>query len=157
VEVFLLWCGFHHLLKILHPGPLYNSGWHSHGKRSELRKALKLSIPTVFDLIASHVLSPPHSHTLSLCPLQGNQSHGKRSELKEALMLSIPTVFDLIATVLMNVGLLSVTASVYQMMRGAEMLFAAAFAVFFLGRSLNKYHYLGISCCAVGGAFYFID
>jgi drug/metabolite transporter (DMT)-like permease len=49
-------------------------------------------------------------------------------------MLFIPTAFDLIATVLMNVGLLSVTASVYQMMRGAEMLFAALFAVIFLRR-----------------------
>jgi hypothetical protein len=29
-------------------------------------------------------------------------------------MLAIPTVFDLLATVLMNVGLLWVTASVYQ-------------------------------------------
>jgi hypothetical protein len=43
----------------------------------------------------------------------------KKNELKECLLLSIPTVFDLIATVLMNVGLLYVTASVYQMMRGA--------------------------------------
>jgi hypothetical protein len=49
----------------------------------------------------------------------------------------------------MNVGLLSVTASVYQMMRGAEMLFAALFAVLFLKRHLNKYHYMGITCCVV--------
>ncbi len=34
-------------------------------------------------------------------------------------MLAIPTFFDLVATILMNVGLLYVTASVYQMMRGA--------------------------------------
>lgn len=72
------------------------------------------------------------------------------SELAQALMLFIPTAFDLIATVLMNVGLLSVTASVYQMMRGAEMLFAALFAVVFLRRSLNRYHYGGIACCVVG-------
>lgn len=65
------------------------------------------------------------------------------------LLLAIPTVFDLIATVLMNIGLLSVTASVYQMMRGAEMLFAALFAVLFLHRRLNKYHLLGILCCVV--------
>lgn len=49
----------------------------------------------------------------------------------------------------MNIGLLSVTASVYQMMRGAEMLFAALFAVMFLKRHLNKHHYMGIMCCAV--------
>ena len=68
---------------------------------------------------------------------------------KEIFMLGIPTFFDLVATVLMNVGLLSVTASVYQMMRGAEMLFAAVFAVAFLHRQLNKFHYLGILCCVV--------
>jgi drug/metabolite transporter (DMT)-like permease len=77
--------------------------------------------------------------------VQGN----KASDLKKTLLLAIPTIFDLIATVLMNIGLLSVTASVYQMMRGAEMLFAAIFAVLFLKRNLNKYHYGGIACCVV--------
>jgi drug/metabolite transporter (DMT)-like permease len=65
------------------------------------------------------------------------------------LLLAIPTVFDLAATVLMNVGLLSVTASVYQMMRGAEMLFAALFTVVFLKRSLNRLHFLGMLFCVV--------
>ncbi|PSC76686.1 Solute carrier family 35 member F6 [Micractinium conductrix] len=74
----------------------------------------------------------------------------RHGELAQALMLFIPTAFDLVATVLMNVGLLSVTASVYQMMRGAEMLFAALFAVLFLRRTLNRYHYGGIGCCVVG-------
>ncbi|GLC68100.1 hypothetical protein PLESTF_000646000 [Pleodorina starrii] len=74
----------------------------------------------------------------------------RRSQLKEIALLSLPTAFDLVATVLMNVGLLYVTASVYQMMRGAEMLFAAAFAILFLGRKLNRYHALGIVCCVVG-------
>ena len=55
--------------------------------------------------------------------------------VREVLMLAIPTAFDLVATALMNIGLLSVTASVYQMMRGAEMLFAALFAVVFLKRT----------------------
>lgn len=84
--------------------------------------------------------------------LGGNLPPAKpaHSELKQVLLLSIPTFFDLVATVLMNVGLLSVTASVYQMMRGAEMLFAALFAVVFLGRRLNTYHFAGIACCVVG-------
>ena len=70
--------------------------------------------------------------------------------LRETLLLSIPSFFDLVATILMNVGLLSVTASVYQMMRGAEMLFAAAFAILFLGRRLNRLHCGGILCCVAG-------
>jgi hypothetical protein len=73
----------------------------------------------------------------------------KSGGLKQKLLLAIPTVFDLAATVLMNIGLLNVTASVYQMMRGAEMLFAALFSVLFLKRHLNKFHYLGILCCVV--------
>ena len=80
--------------------------------------------------------------------IQGD-SGKERSEWKQTLMLAIPTAFDLVATVLMNVGLLSVTASVYQMMRGAEMLFAALFAVVFLRRTLNRFHILGILCCVV--------
>ena len=43
-----------------------------------------------------------------------------------------------------------VTASVYQMLRGAEILFSAIFAVAFLHRSLNRLHYGGIACCLVG-------
>lgn len=78
------------------------------------------------------------------------QRDGVAEKKTNVWMLSIPTIFDLIATVLMNVGLLSVTASVYQMLRGAEMLFAAMFAVFFLKRKLNRYHHAGIACCIFG-------
>ena len=74
-----------------------------------------------------------------------------KGSLKETMLLAIPSFFDLVATILMNIGLLSVTASVYQMMRGAEMLFAALFAVMFLHRHLNKYHFMGILCCVVSG------
>ncbi len=35
------------------------------------------------------------------------------------------------------------------MMRGAEMLFAAFFAVVFLKRKLNKFHMLGLLSCLV--------
>lgn len=82
--------------------------------------------------------------------LLNGQVRKPHSELREFLLLGIPTAFDLVATILMNIGLLSVTASVYQMMRGAEMLFAALFSVLFLHRSLNKYHLSGIACCVVG-------
>ena len=73
----------------------------------------------------------------------------KSGGVKQKLLLCLPTIFDLAATVLMNIGLLYVTASVYQMMRGAEMLFAALFSVVFLRRTLNRFHYGGISCCVV--------
>ncbi len=85
---------------------------------------------------------------LTKCAVLQEEASG-RQQAREIFMLAIPTAFDLMATVLMNIGLLSVTASVYQMMRGAEMLFAALFAVVFLKRKLNKFHFGGILCCVV--------
>ncbi len=90
-----------------------------------------------------------HCIVVMECCVQLELEGGTSGKLKEILMLSIPTFFDLVATVLMNIGLLNVTASVYQMMRGAEMLFAALFTSVFLHRVLNKNHYLGILCCGV--------
>lgn len=47
----------------------------------------------------------------------------------------VPVAFrDLTGCGQMSIGLLSVTASVYQMLRGAEMLFAALFSVTILKR-----------------------
>eukprot|EP00775_Hariotina_reticulata_P007660 gene7660-7863_t len=77
----------------------------------------------------------------------GNANHVK---LREAMLLCIPTAFDLAATTLMNVGLLYVAASVFQILRGSEMLFAALFAVLFLKRRLNKWHFMGVGLSMVG-------
>ena len=80
---------------------------------------------------------------------QGGRQQG--TGFKSELMLILPTMFDLTAAALMSVGLLYVTASVYQMLRGAEMLFAAIFSVIFLKRSLNKYNIMGVVLCLVSG------
>ena len=128
------------------------------------------------------VTRPTPCWTVGAVAPPASQGHSPlRAELRRATLLAVPTAFDLVATVLMNVGLLSVTvssvwrescvcvcaffsprcadppsfllppqASVYQMMRGAEMLFAALFSVTFLGRTLNKLHYAGIGCCVAG-------
>jgi len=72
------------------------------------------------------------------------------SQVTQMLMIAIPTAFDLIATVLMSIGLLYVTVSIYQMMRGAELIFAAIFSVLFLGKKLYKLHYCGIALALIG-------
>ncbi|KAL3137914.1 hypothetical protein ABBQ38_005161 [Trebouxia sp. C0009 RCD-2024] len=81
---------------------------------------------------------------------EDSSSSNKHSSLRNTLLLAVPTMFDLTATVLMSIGLLFVTASVYQMLRGAEMLFAAIFSVVFLKRTLNRNNYIGIGCCLAG-------
>ncbi len=78
------------------------------------------------------------------------EGEDKHTSIRSILLLALPMAFDLVATLLMSVGLLYVTASIYQMLRGAEILFSALFAVLFLHRPLNKQHYLGIAACTVG-------
>jgi drug/metabolite transporter (DMT)-like permease len=41
-------------------------------------------------------------------------------------------------------------AAVFQILRGSEMLFAALFAVLFLKRRLNRWHFAGVALCMVG-------
>jgi drug/metabolite transporter (DMT)-like permease len=38
---------------------------------------------------------------------------------------------------------------VFQILRGSEMLFAALFAVLFLKRHLNRWHFIGVALCMV--------
>ncbi|KAF2764730.1 hypothetical protein EJ03DRAFT_17728 [Teratosphaeria nubilosa] len=54
-------------------------------------------------------------------------------------LLALPSICDICGTTLMNVGLLLVAASIYQMTRGALVLFVGLFSVIFLKRHLNSW------------------
>jgi len=118
-------------------------------KRAAFEAATQSAISPSTDGVIDNISAPLLGGS-DLNALPPSTAKTSFQEIKEVVLLAIPTFFDLVATVLMNVGFLSVTASVYQMLRGAEMLFAALFAVVFLKRSLNKYHYSGIACCIAG-------
>ena len=74
-------------------------------------------------------------------------------------LLALPACCDITATTLMNVGLLFVAASIYQMTRGALVLFVGIFSVIFLKRKLYLYHWsalfivvLGVAIVGLAGA-----
>merc|ERR1719330_691807 len=69
---------------------------------------------------------------------------------KKVVMVSIPAVFDILATGLCSMGFLYIPASVWQLLRGAEMVFAAFFAVTCLGRKLWFFHWLGVMLRTAG-------
>src|SRR6266542_6343798 len=50
----------------------------------------------------------------------------------------------------MNVGLIYTTASVYQMLRGAVVLFTGSFSVLFLRRRLYAYHWFSLFLVVLG-------
>ncbi|KAG8534000.1 uncharacterized protein KY384_000842 [Bacidia gigantensis] len=75
------------------------------------------------------------------------------------LLLALPACCDLSGTTLMNVGLLFVAASIYQMTRGALVLFVGLFSVVFLRRRLQAYQWsslfivvLGVAVVGLAGA-----
>lgn len=79
----------------------------------------------------------------------------------KVLLLSLPAICDICGTTLMNVGLLFVVPSIYQMTRGALVLFVGLFSVIFLRRKLHLFQWfalitvvLGVGIVGLAGAIY---
>ncbi|GAP93234.1 putative integral membrane protein [Rosellinia necatrix] len=66
------------------------------------------------------------------------------------LLLSLPAICDILGTTLMNAGLLMVAASIYQMTRGALVLFVGLFSLIFLGRRLHVFQWLSLVGVVLG-------
>lgn len=76
-------------------------------------------------------------------------------------LLSLPAICDICGTTLMNIGLLFVVPSIYQMTRGALVLFVGLFSVIFLRRRLHLFQWfalitvvLGVGIVGLAGAIY---
>jgi drug/metabolite transporter (DMT)-like permease len=86
-------------------------------------------------------------------PLLGSTAPAAHNtNVTKSLLVIVPAVADLVATALMNMGLVHITASVYQMLRGAELVFAAIFSIAFLKRKLNYMHLNGLLLSVLGVA-----
>lgn len=77
------------------------------------------------------------------------------------LLLSLPAICDILGTTLMNAGLLLVAASIYQMTRGALVLFVGLMSVLFLKRKLPLFKWvslvgvvLGVAVVGLAGAIW---
>jgi drug/metabolite transporter (DMT)-like permease len=76
-------------------------------------------------------------------------------------LLALPAVCDICGTTLMNVGFLFVVPSIYQMTRGALVIFVGFFSVVFLKKRLHLYQWfalvtvvLGVGIVGLAGAVY---
>ncbi|THC90860.1 hypothetical protein EYZ11_009673 [Aspergillus tanneri] len=70
----------------------------------------------------------------------------------KVFLLAAPACCDIAGTTLMNVGLLFVAASIYQMTRGALVLFVGLFSVLFLHRKLYLYQWISLCVVVLGVA-----
>ncbi|CCG23547.1 hypothetical protein CORT_0D07140 [Candida orthopsilosis Co 90-125] len=64
--------------------------------------------------------------------------------------LAIPAICDLSCTTLLNVGLIYVPVSIYQMTRGSVVLFVAVLSVIFLNRRISKLHWIALFVITLG-------
>jgi drug/metabolite transporter (DMT)-like permease len=69
---------------------------------------------------------------------------------RRILLLWLPALCDLTGTTLMNVGLLYTPVSIYQMTRGALVLFVGILSVVFLRRRLHLYQWLSLVTVMAG-------
>jgi drug/metabolite transporter (DMT)-like permease len=87
-------------------------------------------------------LKPTHPDEEGRIPLEG----------RSIFLLALPACCDIAGTTLMNVGLLFVAASIYQMTRGALVLFVGLFSVWFLKRHLGLYKWFSLFVVVTGVA-----
>eukprot|EP00440_Ansanella_granifera_P026222 gb/GFBE01028477.1/.p1 GENE.gb/GFBE01028477.1/~~gb/GFBE01028477.1/.p1 ORF type:complete len:408 (+),score=79.62 gb/GFBE01028477.1/:1-1224(+) len=82
--------------------------------------------------------------------LEGASAEGQSSRRRKILLVAIPAVSDLLATAFACIGIMYIPASVWQMLRGATLIFAAIFSIMFLGRKMYGFNWLGLLLCVIG-------
>lgn len=65
-------------------------------------------------------------------------------------LFALPASFDVLGTGIAAVGMMFIDAAVWQMMRGAVIVFSAILSVTFLRRKLRLYHWIGVLLTVVG-------
>ncbi|GAA6055739.1 hypothetical protein JCM3770_006133 [Rhodotorula araucariae] len=79
------------------------------------------------------------------------QEDGKL-DWRKALLFWTPAACDILGTTCMNIGLFFVPVSIYQMLRGALVLWVGVFSVVFLKRTLTRAQWVALVVCMFGVA-----
>ncbi len=105
------------------------------------------------DLSSSQTLVDP-TNVIAKPLIDGEELALERRQLTgwKILVLALPAICDICGTTLMNAGLLRVAASIYQMIRGALVLFVGLFSVIFLHRRLGTWKWASLFIVVAGVA-----
>lgn len=68
-------------------------------------------------------------------------------------LFMIPAAFDVLGTGVGGVGMIYISSSIWQMMRGSIIVFTSLFSVFFLDRKLYAYHWVAVLVTVIGLSF----
>jgi drug/metabolite transporter (DMT)-like permease len=105
-------------------------------------------------LLQEDIEAPADATNMPAKPFADTEHAGQRLPLKgwKILLLALPACCDIAGTTLMNVGLLFVAASIYQMTRGALVLFVGLFSVIFLKRHMGAFKWASLFIVVAGVA-----
>ncbi|KAK9315168.1 hypothetical protein V1524DRAFT_430197 [Lipomyces starkeyi] len=92
----------------------------------------------------------PNISLLSSAPTDSMKPMQPMLDGNKVFGLSIPAFCDICGTTLMNVGLFFTPVSIYQMTRGALVLFVGLFSVIFLGRRLELRQWTALGVVVLG-------
>ena len=105
------------------------------------------------NMSSSQTLIDP-SNAIAKPFIDAEEASGERRPLTgwKVMLLALPAICDICGTTLMNAGLLFVAASIYQMTRGALVLFVGLFSVVFLKRHLGGWKWASLVVVVLGVA-----
>lgn len=105
------------------------------------------------DMTSSQTLVDP-TNVVAKALIDGEEIEIERRPLEgwKVTLLALPAICDILGTTLMNAGLLLVAASIYQMVRGALVLFVGLFSVIFLKRRLGPWKWVSLFVVVLGVA-----
>lgn len=83
-------------------------------------------------------------------PIDGEGVEPFTLPLKSSIKFAIPAVCDMLGTLLLNMGLIFIPVSIYQMIRGSIVLFVAFLSVVFLKRKITKLEWISLVIITLG-------
>ncbi|GAA5986724.1 hypothetical protein JCM11641_007753 [Rhodosporidiobolus odoratus] len=96
-------------------------------------------------------IRPPLKSSGSVAAAAGAEG-GRGMKWSDAVLFWLPAACDVLGTTAMGAGLLFVPVSVYQMLRGALVLWVGLFSVVFLERTLTRAQWVSLGVCMLGVA-----
>lgn len=104
------------------------------------------------DHAETQALLPPmrRSQSVDALATMPSEDEGQEMTTAAAPLFFMPALCDICGTTLMNVGLLFTPVSIYQMTRGALVLWVGIFSVIFLRRSLHLFQWLSLMTVMLG-------
>jgi len=111
--------------------------------------ALALPLSWIVDLVKKKTSKNSTIFTEPLIDVN-IQTASEKPKKKNPIVIAVPAMFDLIASTMMTYGLIYISVSIFQMLRGSMVIFSTILSRIFLpGRRVKTHELIGICVCFI--------